>query len=237
MSKLKVALLAAGLIVAGAASAQTADEIIQKHIDAIGGAANWNKIQSMKVTGSMSAQGMEMSFSQTLLNDKGVRRDMSAMGSTGYIIVTPTAGWMYMPGMDKPTSMPEDQVKASKSMLNVRAEQIADKSVIGKAELLGRDTVNSASCYKVKITSKDGNEMTAYFDAATYYLVRNETKIQMQGQDQEVAVTYSNFKKQPEGITIPTAVNMGGAADVTYKTIEINKPVDESIFKPSDIKK
>ena len=37
--------------------AQTADEIINKHIEAIGGKEAWKKVNSLKLTGSIVAQG------------------------------------------------------------------------------------------------------------------------------------------------------------------------------------
>jgi hypothetical protein len=239
MNKLRSTLLAAALVLAGAATgiAQTADEILQKHIDAVGGAANWNKITTMKMIGTMNNNGMEIGFTKTVVNDKGIRQDISAMGTNSYIIITPTEGWMFLPGMDKVTAMPAEQLKMSKTLLNVKTEQLVNKADIGKIELVGRDTVNKVPCYKLKITSKEGNEVTAFFDAATYYMVRNEAKANVQNEEQLIAVNYSNFKKQPEGITIPMTVSTPMGVDVTFKSVEINKPVNENIFKPAEDKK
>lgn len=239
MKSIKLSVLAAMMLTAGITTvkAQTADEIIQKHIDAIGGTENWNKITSMKKVGSMSVQGMEMSFTQTVINDKAMRTDFSVMGQNNYIIVTQKEGWMYMPvqpGMDKVTPMPAEQVKAAQSQLSVKAEQLVDKSTISKSEFVGKDTVNNIPCLKVKITDKDGNEQTAFFDAATYYMVHAERKVKMQDEEQEIAMNFSNFQKQPEGIVIPmTVTSPMGMGDITFKSVEINKTYDDNTFKPS----
>ena len=45
-----------------------------------------------------------------------------------------------------------------------------------------------------------------------------------------------NYTKFPEGIVFPMSLETGGVP-LTIKTVEINKPVDESIFKPGDNKK
>ncbi len=42
------------------ATAQTSDEIIAKHITAIGGLENWNKLKSLKMEGTIKAQGAEI---------------------------------------------------------------------------------------------------------------------------------------------------------------------------------
>src|SRR5947209_6610963 len=93
--------------------AQNADEIIGKHIEAMGGTDNWNKINTMKLTGSVSANGMELGMTQTVVNDKGMRADINAMGMNGYTIVTPGEGWMYMPFQPgaKVTPLPSDMLK------------------------------------------------------------------------------------------------------------------------------
>jgi hypothetical protein len=77
-----------------------------------------------------------------------------------------------------------------------------------------------------------GKEETLYFDAKSYYQVRAVSKTKANGKDVESVANYSNYQKLPEGISVPMTVEseMGPFA---IKTVEINKNVDESIFKPS----
>jgi hypothetical protein len=236
MKAIKLTVLAAAMVVAGSnlAKAQNADEIIQKHIDAIGGTANWNKVSSMKLTGSMNVQGMEINVIQTVLNDKGMRLDISVMGSDGYNIITPTGGWSYMPftGVDSVIALPAEQLKAAKGKLNMKTSQLVDKAQIGKAEYIGKDTMNSVACYKLKVTDKEGNIQTCYIDAATYYMVRAEAKVKVKDEEIEDGVTFSNFQKQQGGIVMPTTFSTS-QGEITFKTIEVNNPVDEKIFKPT----
>src|SRR5450759_5743929 len=77
--------------------AQTADEIVNKHIEAIGGTDAWKKVNSMVTTGTLKMQGAEIPISLTVLNGKGSRQDITVMGMNGYQIVTPTQGWKFMP--------------------------------------------------------------------------------------------------------------------------------------------
>ena len=236
MRSLKFSLAVMTIALSGAAYAQKADDIINKHIEAVGG-KNWDKIKSVKLTGSMSAQGMDIGVTQTIVNDKGYRMDISAMGQNGYMIVTTTGGWTFMPfaGQTEPMELKADDVKPMKGQLNYKNSQLVDKSQIAKAELDGKDTIDSKPCTKLKITDKDGTVMECYFDDANYYMVRQERKMKVQDEEQEIAITYSEFKKQPEGIVVPMKVSQA-QGDVTFKTIEINKPVDDKLFKP-DAKK
>jgi hypothetical protein len=243
MRSISLSLLACAIlsVPASKVTAQTGDEIIAKHIDAIGGEKNWDKIVSMKKVGSVTIQGMEISMTNTIVHNKGLRMDISVMGMDGYVILTPKAGWMYMPmqpGMDKVTPMPEDQLKTAADQLNIKRALLADKSIIAKAVFAGKDTIDNIPCLKVNVTGKDGAEQTAYFDAANYNMIRSENKVKVKDEEQEVAMSFSNFQKQAEGITIPmTETNPAFGGDIVYKSVEINKPVSDEAFKPTEPKK
>lgn len=231
------------LLVAGAANlkGQTGDELIRKHIDAIGGYKNWEKITSMRMIGALTVQGTDIAITQTIVNEKSMRMDISVMGMNGYTIITPTAGWVYLPfqpGMDKVKPIPPNELKASQDKMNLKYMQLVDKSQIAKAEFSGMDSVNSVSCYKVKITDKDGNVQTTFFDAATYYLVRTSGIVKTEGIEQEVGVNFSNFQKLPEGITMAMTWS-SPEGDFNFKSIEVNKTYADSLFRPSaeDLKK
>jgi outer membrane lipoprotein-sorting protein len=96
----------------------------------------------------------------------------------------------------------------------------------------GTDTINNVPCYKLKLTSTEAGTQECYFDSKTYYLVRMDVKVEMAGEQQETTVNFSNFKKLPEGITVAMTLETA-QGNFNYSSIEINKPISESIFKPS----
>ena len=59
MKKIFFGLLAS---IALSSQAQTADDIIQKYANAMGGLDNINKIKTVKMSGTVSAQGMKQHF-------------------------------------------------------------------------------------------------------------------------------------------------------------------------------
>lgn len=215
---------------------QSADEVINKHINAMGGEKALSQIKTLKMSGSINAQGMEFPTSQTMVDNEGMRMDFSVMGMDCYVIVTKKEGWMYIPvqpGMDKVTAMPEEQLQQAQSKLHIRNMWLTDRSMIAKAEMAGKDTINSVACVKLIITDKDGFEQIAYFDESTYYLIRTEMNVKAGEDAKDISVTFSNFEKQPDGLVIPMKRSdpmMGG--EVIYKTVEINKSVPETLFKP-----
>jgi hypothetical protein len=237
MNFIKLTVLAATVFTTGIATvkAQSAEEIMDKHIAAIGGTENWNKVKTMKLIGSMSQQGIDISMIQTIEFGKGVRTDISAMGMNGWMIATTTAGWMYMPimGSTKIDTMKPEMLKMQQKAMDMKGRQMLTYKTDGtKLEYLGKDTINNNPCFKLKITDKDGNESTSFIDCKTYYLLRTESKAKQNDEEMEVAAVYDNYKKLDEGVVMPMSITQQGG-EVTFKSIEINKPVDAKTFIPS----
>ena len=109
------------LVIAQFAQAQTVDEIIDKHVKALGGKENLNKIQNVVMEGSLSIQGTEIALTLTQVHDKLNRQDITAMGMHGFDMMTDKEGWQYMPfqGMQKPEPKTADEVKVSQSDLDI----------------------------------------------------------------------------------------------------------------------
>lgn len=238
MRTLRIAIMALAISVAGAVAtfAQTADEIIQKHIDAIGGLDNWKKIKSMKMTGSVSMQGMEMPVTITTQQSKGMKVEFSMGGMTGYMIVTDKAGWNYAPmgGQTKPEALPDEMVKQMQDGLDVQGSLIDYKTKGHKVVYLGKDDVEGTDCFKLKMTKASGKEETMYFDASNYYHIRSVEKINANGKEMEQTSTYGNFQKLPEGIVCPMSIDQGNGP-VAVKSVEINKPIPDNFFIPAEL--
>lgn len=215
--------------------AQTAEEIVAKHIEAIGGAAAWKKVNSLYYEGKMTVQGAEINLTLTSLNGKGVRQNISLMGMTGYQIITPTAGWNFMPfqGQTTPEAMTADELKQAVDDLDVQGKLVDYKSKGHTVEYLGKDDVEGTECFKLKITTKAGNVETVFIDPKSYYIVRSVVKRTANGQESDVPTGLSNFQKLPEGIVVPFSLTLPFGEMVISKA-EVNKQVDESTFKPSN---
>ncbi len=232
MKKMFLVLIAATAI--SFSYAQTADEIVTKHIAAIGGADAWKKINSVVTTGSLKVQGADVNVSLTVLNGKGFRQDISIMGMNGYQIVTPTAGWNFMPfqGQKSPEPITADDLKEAIVDLDAQGTLIDYKTKGHTIEYLGTDDVDGVDALKVKETLKGGKIETMYFDPKTYYIIRTVSKQKANGKETDVTTNLSNYQKLPEGIMMPLSIGLP-FGEMTISKVEINKPVDESIFKPA----
>lgn len=219
---------------AGFTFAQTADEIVNKHIQAIGGAEAWKKVNSIITTGSLKVQNAEVIVVQTVLNGKGSRQDFSIMGTNNYQIVTPDAGWNFMAvrGQKAPEPITADELKESQEGLDAQGSLIDYKAKGHAVEFLGTDDVDGVDALKLKVTLKSGKVETLYFDPKTYFVIRVIRKQKANGKEDNVTSNLSNYQKLPEGIMIPFSITLPFGELVVSK-VEINKPIDENIFKPA----
>lgn len=240
MKKVKfLSLLVAAMFSLSFAKAQTADEIAAKYVDAIGGAANWKKVNSIVQTGTMSVQGADVSVVRTVVHNKGSRQDISLMGMNGYMIITPTEGWNFMPfqGQTAPEAMTADDLKESQDELDAQGSLVDYKAKGHTIELLGKEDVDGTECYKLKVSLKSGRSETMFIDAKTFSLVKVSTVRKANGQEMEFTTSFSNYQKLPEGIIIPMSISVplgpGFSADFSVTKVEVNKAIDESIFKPA----
>jgi len=239
MKNLKFLLLTAAVLLSASAAtpAQTADEIIQKHVAAIGGIDNWKKINTIKLTCSSNASGKEIPINIFVKQGKGFRVEYTVNGMTGYNIITNKAGWNYNPfaGQQKADAMPEEMVKQSQDNLDIQGPLLDYKSKGNKITYLGKDDVEGTDCYKLKVNYPDGKEETVYIDATSYYHIRSVEKITANGKEQEHISSYSNHQKLPEGIVYAMTIESGGGP-VNISKVEINAPLDDKLFSPSETK-
>jgi len=241
MRTLKLSLFASALLLGSltTVTAQTAEDIMNKHIAAVGGVDNWKKITSMKTAGTMSIQGNEVKVTNTMVQNKGMRMDMDiTMGDqtiNNYFILTTTEGWQYFPamGQTKAEALPADAVKQSQDQLNLIDEVVKHNMAGSKATYVGKEKLDGKDCHKLTVTDKDGDVATMYFDATSGFLVKESMMVDMQGQKVESATSFNNYKKLAEGISVPMFKGNPAQGEMTLTSVEVNKPIDQSIFKVS----
>ena len=237
MKHLRIVLFIFASFITLGLNAQTVDEIIGKHIEALGGKEKLESLKTVKMEANLSVQGMDIPVVITRVHNTGQRVDITAMGMSGYVITTPTAGWQFMPfmGQTAAEALPEDAVKESADEFDLHGSLLNYKEKGNTVELVGKEAVDGTECFKVKLTTKLGKTRTLFIDPKNYYLIRLVQKANVMGQEQEVTVNYGDFKKTEDGYVF--AHSIGGAfgqGDMVVTKIEVNKPVDEKLFKPSN---
>lgn len=214
--------------------AQTAEDVVNKHIAAIGGKEVIGKIKSQVTESNLNVMGSDLSATSTLLVGKGFKNVANFNGQEIVQVITPTGGWMLNPlaGQTDPTPLPEDQVKAAQAALEVGGGLFNYKEKGGKVELAGTEKIEAVNAIKLKMTDKEGKESFYFIDPATNYVIKHEQTINANGQDVTMVSTFSDFKKTDIGLVVPytTVRNQGFEMTITISKVEFNKAVDPKIF-------
>jgi hypothetical protein len=212
-------------------SAQTAEEVINKYVTAIGGADKWSKIQSLKVEGQIEVQGIAIPFTMQAIHMKGVRVDAEFQGSKIIDITTPTKGWSQNPLMGKTSleAITEDELKTKLDELDVQDEFVNYKEKGSTVEYLGKEEEEGTSYHKLKLVTKNGNEKVYFFDLTTGLIYKEESTVKQQGQEMKQAVKYLDYQTLENGIKMAFKSDMGMMMMVTKK-VTINPTIDAAIF-------
>lgn len=224
----------AAVLCVATVQAQTAEEIINHHIDAIGGKDVLMKIKSIYLEGNANVMGNDYPTKTTIVVGKAFKNVTTANGTDIVQCITDSSGWMINPmsGASDPTPLPPDAVKKGQSSLDIGGELFNFKDKGFADSLLGRETYNNVSTYKIKL-SKPDEEYVYYIDPTTYYILKSETKITYAGNDATSTKSYFDYKKTDIGYVVPYAVavnNMGYDVTLSYNKVDINPEVDPKIF-------
>ena len=209
--------------------AQTADDIVNKYVAAIGGKDVINGVKSLIVETSVTVMGNDVPSTTTVVVGKGYKNESDFQGTKMVQCVTDKGGWMVNPmmGAPTPTAMTDDQVKAQKLQLQV--DPLANYAASGyKIELLGKDSAD----YKLKMTGT-GVDVTYYINMKTYLPDKLVSHVSVGGQDGETTITFSDYRKTDAGLVYPYAETLDlpqYSLAIAIKKITINPTVDPTIF-------
>lgn len=212
-------------------NAQTADEIIDKNIKALGGLEKLKSIESVIMEGKVNAQGMEIPMKFHTLKNKAFKMTIELMGLTGYVLVTKDSGKVFMPfgGQQKPEAMTADQVKESLDQMDLEGELVNYKEKGHTVEYLGMDDVEGTECHKLKVVTKSGNTHYFLVDPSSFHIVRKISKMKADGKEMEQQVDFSNYKETEGGFIFPfTVASQMGPVEMVK--ILVNSNVDPSTF-------
>ena len=234
----RLALAAAMLaLFAPLAFAQTLDEVLAKHYEAMGGYEKLKAVQSYRMSGKMvMGQGMEAPFTMEKSRPNKFRMDFTFQGMTGTQAYDGKTGWMVMPfsGKKDPEPMPAEALKEMEEQADFDGPLVDWKAKGHTVELVGKEDVEGTSAHKLKATLKNGNVITYYIDAETFLVLKEESKRMIRGTETEGESSVGDYK-QVEGLTMPFAIEMGAKGSqqkqklVTEK-IDINPKFEDARF-------
>jgi len=227
------------------ASSQTADELVNKNIEAKGGMDKIKAVKTRRMTGKMIGGGIVAATGQENMRPNLVRETFSLQGMTAVQAYDGSTGWQIQPfgGRKDPELMGEDDLRdllIDSDFDGPLVDYQAKGSVI---EFLGHDTVDGDDALRLKVTLKDGDIIYYYLDPDTYLEIRKETQEFIRGSVRESVSDLGSYKPVA-GVMYPFSIASGPKNDptswqtVTVEKIEVNVPLDNSEFAlPMSLKK
>jgi len=233
------------LLIPAGADAQTADDIINKYMDALGGKEKLQSIRTIYQEGvAVMGNGAEIDSKLWRVQGKLFRNEITMPMGNIVIIITPTQGWSSNPQNGFAfKELPAEAVKQMQGQLDCTSPLVDYAAKGNTVELVGKDTVNGHACYKLKVTMPSGQYVTYAIDAKTYYVLRETRKGggmmgggggRRAGGDGEINIEYNDYQKTPDGYVFPFSIVFGySGARTSVEKLEVNKPVDEAaLSKP-----
>jgi outer membrane lipoprotein-sorting protein len=230
----------AGLLLLSSAIAfgQSTEEVLAKHQAAMGSPEKWAAVKSAVVKNKFSVQGMDIESKTSMAVGKAFRTEVEVMGNKIITVVDENSGWMIRPAMmggtGEPEDMPREQVKLAGSQKSLGSALIQAKNSGATIELVSKEKLDGADVFLLKVSKAGGEDSQVYVSSSTYYIVKTISKVQANGQSVDTEVNYSNYKAV-DGLFFPFTVEaaspMGGMMQVDTTSVELNVPVDPSLFK------
>ena len=216
--------------------AQTADDIISKYINAMGGKDKLLSIKNVYMEGSMDANGTPLTIKYWIVNKKAVRYEYTVNGMTSYNIITNDSGWIFSPmmGQKQAEPMTSSMVRSSQPELDPEGLLLNYKANGYKVELKGKDDVDGTPAFKIIEKISDSLSNIYYFDTATYYILKITTKATVDGKQLDMSRDLGNYQKTTDGYTFPMSMGLGMmmGGQVKFTIVKVNTDIDPTLFKP-----
>jgi len=237
------ALIVCAVVGTAQAQAQTADEIVEKHLAALGGRAALAKLESRTATGTItvSTQGVDLPGSVEIYAKAPnkarslIRLDLSSVGAGEVTVDQRCDG---KSGFVSNSMQGDREITGGQlqSMLNAHfpSALLTYKEAGAKVELLGKEKVGDRAVFVLQYTPKTGPASKQYFDAETYLLVRAVTTFDVPEAGGEVEQTSDlGDYRAVDGVQAAfsiTNTNSMQTATIRLTKVEHNKPIDDAMF-------
>ncbi|MFN8256220.1 MAG: hypothetical protein U0W24_11055 [Bacteroidales bacterium] len=221
MRTLKINLLVIlAFLFSAAIHAQTIDEILAKHAEAVGGINTIKKLTSIYIENSIAAMGNESPNTVSIINGKGYKSVSEINGAKMINCFTEKSGWSVNPmmGATTPAAMPEEEYNRSKYQIFISDPLINSSEKGFTVELAGSEKVKDADAFKIKITNiANKSESFYYVDKTSYLILKVTAKVDMMGQQTDVITNFSNYQKTSIGFLIPYVTDIDFGASSPYR--------------------
>lgn len=239
-NRVKIKLLFAILLcfLPPAATAQTADEIVKKALDARGGIEKIKAVQSERISARISfAQGIEGTVVLELKRPHRLHSEITVEGQK--IIRTydgKSAGWTVNPFEENRDVQPmtADDLKEMPDESDFDGPLVDYKSKGSQIELAGKEEFDGKPVYRLKITNTNADVRSYLIDASSFLTMKWEGMRKIGERELPWECSLSDYR-EIAGLKFPFKIEQGSPGThfnqtLTIEKIEVDPKIDESHF-------
>jgi outer membrane lipoprotein-sorting protein len=224
--------------IAATLSAQTVDELLAKHVQALGGMEKMQAQKTRRATGKLSFPGgLEIPITLDQKRPEMFRMDITFQGMDVVQAYDGKTGWQIDPTQGKKTAEPlsEDDLKDAKENADFDGPLVNAKEKGNTVELMGKEDVDGTPAYKLKVTLKSGDVKYIYLDVDAYVPIKEESKRTIRGAEREFESSIGDYKEEG-GVMMPHSIESKpkGASQsqkLTLDRVEVNVDIPDSHFQ------
>jgi outer membrane lipoprotein-sorting protein len=213
----------------------TVDAVVARNLQAKGGEAKLKAIQSMRMTGRVSIQGMELPMTITAKRPNLMRQEMQIQDKRIVTAFDGQKAWMINPmtGSESAVELTGSQADMAKDQADFDGALVDWKAKGHTIELVGTEEVGAVKAQKVKVTKKNGQVQYFFLSPDTGLEIKTTTEVLQGGTTMTIETELSDYRSI-DGIMLPhalkTSINGTPTASIAVDKIELNAPLDETLF-------
>ena len=216
---------------------QTAEELVNKNIQAKGGMEKIKAIHSVRMTGTLNGGGgFSAAIGQENERPNLVRQTFSLQGMSAITAYDGSTGWQIQPfgGHKDPELMGEDDLRGLLRDADFDGPLVDYKEKGNTVEYLGHDIVDGDDALRLKVTQKNGDIIYYFLDPDTFLEIRREVQENIRGSIRE-SVSEMGSYKPVAGVMYPYSLSQGSKENPAQSTttidkIEVNVPIEKVDF-------
>src|SRR6266542_2184991 len=215
----------------------TADEIVSRYIQRVGGLQRIQAVKSLRRSGKfVGGGGFEAEVMQENKRPGMVRQEFIIQGMAGINAYDGKNGWKIDPfgGKKDPVTLGEDELKEILEAADFDGPLVNYQQKGNKIEYAGMEPVEGTDAYKLKVTLADGEIRNFYMDTEYFVPIKIETKRFIRGAERETEMVLGDYKSV-NGWYLPHSQEFGRKGSpfrqkITINKIEANVPIDNARF-------
>ena len=217
-------------------SAQTAEQVLKKMIEAQGGQKLFESIKDITLTGSIEIPMQGLSGTLTVYKKEPDKRriDFEVRGMVITQAYDGQTGWYTNPQTGNIDEMNEEQLTESKREAMPIVAIIYPEKYGMTYTYQGKENIEGRDYYILEESYPDGFKATLYIDATTYLIYKQKVKSMEMGTEVEIEQFSSDYKKVNGMMIAHSIVAYAGgeeAQKITINEVKINTGLDDAMFK------